>query len=525
MAFMQATPTPLSKKFINAFGRETEEAVGKKLSVNPVVSEVAGIYEKIRSAMEYQEEEVVFRSAIERILRRRLLFESKGETLSWHLVRELAWAKYFPDNTISEDVVEKVSAKIDLYLEIYKQVRKSSQINNEALRSWLIQIMSADIAFVIKPNRDAEIISDLMFHVMEEKIKISDEKNEENKNASIFINIKRALAHYDKAFLRYELFVQYFGPLSKQNLENVVEGFAKGYKKIEETFKYPLNDRIYSYIKKQAVPFLILKDTFAKREDIENLIEERERLAVRVTSVCNMHYKEVGKKVRRAIFRSVIFILITKVIFAIVVEGSFEKYFFGEIMWGSLALNTSMPPIILLLVMLFLKKPSKENTMRVLENIRSILFEQQINQIEEKSFTLNYKRDGSLYITFVSLWLLAIILGVWGVTSILNILGINLFSQAIFVFFMVIVSFMAFRINQLAKAYNVADEKDNFRSVFFNFLFMPFIQLGRKLTLTFSKVNVFLIIFDFVIETPFKTVFAFLEHWFTFLRSERERME
>ena len=54
---------------------------------------------------------------------------------------------------------------------------------------------------------------------------------------------------------------------------------------------------------------------------------------------------------------------------------------------------------------------------------------------------------------------------------------------------------------------------------------MPFIQVGRRLTTAISQINIVLFIFDFIIEAPFKGIFAFFEQWFLFLRTQREKLE
>lgn len=88
--------SPLAQKFIEVISYKPEQIYGKKISVDSVVADVASFYEKIRNAMEYQEEEVVFRVAIERILKRKLLLGSNGFKIAEPLVRELAWGKIFP---------------------------------------------------------------------------------------------------------------------------------------------------------------------------------------------------------------------------------------------------------------------------------------------------------------------------------------------------------------------------------------------------------------------------------------------
>ena len=72
--------------------------------------------------------------------------------------------------------------------------------------------------------------------------------------------------------------------------------------------------------------------------------------------------------------------------------------------------------------------------------------------------------------------------------------------------------------------YTISDEKQNLKSVFFDFFFVPFIDLGRHLTENISKLNLIIFVFDLIIETPFKVIFSFFEQWFLYLRTQREKL-
>ena len=61
--------------------------------------------------------------------------------------------------------------------------------------------------------------------------------------------------------------------------------------------------------------------------------------------------------------------------------------------------------------------------------------------------------------------------------------------------------------------------------VLVDFLFMPVIRVGRNLTQGISKINIFLMLFDFFIEAPFKFLFAFFDQWFYFLHAKTEELE
>src|SRR6266571_5577271 len=87
-----------------------------RITVNPIVSKFASWYEHLRNAMQLQEDEVILRATIERILKRRLLLGGNGEMIAESLVRELLWARYLPENYVLASTVEKIKESIDLHL-------------------------------------------------------------------------------------------------------------------------------------------------------------------------------------------------------------------------------------------------------------------------------------------------------------------------------------------------------------------------------------------------------------------------
>ena len=54
---------------------------------------------------------------------------------------------------------------------------------------------------------------------------------------------------------------------------------------------------------------------------------------------------------------------------------------------------------------------------------------------------------------------------------------------------------------------------------------MPIILVGRWLSDNFSKINVFIFIFDFIIEAPFKVLVEIGEDWTKYVRERRDNMD
>src|SRR5258708_16755719 len=112
---MDNSLSPLAHYLITSFNKNDTQEYEQKISVNPVVAEVAGWYEKLRNAMAYKEEEVILRAAIERILNRRLLLGGAGQNVASPLVRELVWAGYFPDSSVPEALISQIEHCINLH--------------------------------------------------------------------------------------------------------------------------------------------------------------------------------------------------------------------------------------------------------------------------------------------------------------------------------------------------------------------------------------------------------------------------
>ncbi len=523
---MVGSLSKLSHSLITAYSKHYSQTGERTISVNPVVAELATWYEKFRTAMDYRDDEVILRAAIERILKRRLLLGGNGKTIAPPLIRELIWARYFPDSSVPETTILKVEHSIDLHLELERKIVLKHKVNRMNLNEWMLHLLSSDIEHILKPKDRRDLICNFIFQIFKDRISITDD-TDEIKDIQLFIAVRRSFAKDDVAFLRYNLFKQYFGSLTSDNLEKAAGNFLHAQKTIEGHFHYPAKDKIYNFVKRQAVPFVILDDVFRKNEDnIFSLVSDEAQLNLAITNACNDRYKGIVGKVRRAIIRSVIFILFTKAIFALFVEGMFENLIYGKVIWTSMALNILTPPLLMIVVGLSIQTPSRENTKRIIAKIHTILFDEP--PVLGESLIVRRKpgkTDPIFGTLFIILWLITFVLSFGGILYILTRLGVNPISQGIFIFFLAIVSFISYRINQTAHVYILKDKRESFGSLLFDFFFMPFIQVGRRLTVAISQINIILFIFDFIIETPFKGIFAFFEQWFLFLQTQREKLD
>lgn len=520
---------PLShfaEHLISTFGQEEPLSRDRKISVNPVVSRVASIYEKLRSAMDYRDEEVILRAAIERILKRRILFGGDPHTMSAPLVRELVWARYFPDESLSESLVEVVEERIELFLKLREKILlKHPSFKQKTVDEWTFHLMSSDLQNTLGPKKKKELMVNFMFNIMKQNINILD-VSEQIKDIQVFIAVRKSYARDDLALLRYHLFTQIFGKLTRENLERISDDFLKAYKEINAQLSFPRKEKIVNYVKDKTVVFFILEDLLnLEKGGVRELFKDEQEFRRVVFTICEARYGGIASKVRRAILRSVIFLLFTKAFFAIAIEGTYETMLYGHIIWTSTVINIGVPPLLMAAVGLFIRPPGQENSKRVLRYIDMVLTDPEPRFANPLAMKSNpEKKDPILNSFFSFFWLLTFFLLFGLIVYVLNKLQFNILSMGIFMFFLAIVSFLSYRISQTANQYSI-EEKKNLITPITDFLFLPFVKVGRRLTDGIAQINVFLFIFDFIIEAPFKGLFGFFEQWFLFLQTKREELE
>ncbi len=513
----------LAEHLILQIEKAEEKSHHKKIVVNPLVSKFASLYEKLRNAMDYREGEVIMRAAIERILKRRIILGGNGKKVAEPLIRELVWARYFPDDSLSEAIVGTVEKKIDLYLQLRNSLIEQKILGESQASEWMYQLLSSDIEYILHPMKEKELVNSFMYQIMRENISITDD-TEQNRDIQVLIAVRKAFAKHDLAFLRYHLFTQFFGEVSDSSFASIVKNFQAGYKEIQAQLDYARKDRIYTYVKSKTGVFFILEDLLhINKGNIKTLYADKETFKTTVFAVCQARYGKIRDRVQRAIIRSIVFILLTKVFFAFAVEGTFESLFYGRIYWNAILANTIIPPLLMVGAALFLKTPKDDNSALILSYIQTVLSEENARLGSPLGIKKHPDKKPFLYAIFTTLWFLTFLVAFGGVIFFLTKLHFQIVSQMVFLFFLAIVSFLAYRIGIMAREYTV-EAKQGLSTPLYDFFVMPVVRVGRHLTEGISQINIFLFVFDFIIETPFKGIFSFVEQWFFFLHAKREEL-
>jgi hypothetical protein len=507
-------------------------SVDSTIKVSQVLGPLAFIYERIRNAVEYKGEHLIRRNAIERILRRQIWERKSYEPalLAETLMKELIWARYIKNDFIPKRRLKTIEFIVTKYLEVFASLEKNATNYNYAdLKDWFLGIFSAEIEEALDENIFyKEALNYCVFSWFKKNyFWVDSDLSEEEKDIQIFIALHRSLSKSDNAGIRYRLLKVYFPEwIEKKEFdpESELNKVIEIERKIERQITSPYQPKMYRFVQRHSAAFLVLKEIIDNDyESIREIFESPEKIEEKVTEVCKTKYGEIGKKVSRGIFRSIIYIFLTKVFLAILIEMPYEIFVNNKINFLPLSINIILPPFLMFMVGLSIRRPDEDNTKRIISIIKSFVYKE---EHEEKiEFSLVSPSGNSLiYKIFFLVYLLLFLLTFGGITLILFDLSFNIISAGIFFIFLSLVLLFGFRLRYTATELNVQGEKEGFLSHLVTDITLPLLNLGSWLSQGLQKFNFLLLFMDFLIEAPLKNIIRVFEEWTSFIKEKREEV-
>lgn len=534
---MQSILSPYMGKFLKSF--EMKFAALKNrgeptLRVSEVLGGLARLYERIRTTVEYKGEHVLRRNAIERILKR-LIWEQgtlrsdiDSARVAKALIKELIWARYLPNGNIEESKVKEVESVIEKYVYFLRnQDNLPDGISAAKVRNWIWGVASSEIEDVVDPSY-RELFVNLMFDWFSSFFEWKDAKlNDHNKNIQIYLAIHRSFTKSDESIMRYHLLLKEYPNwhmAGKQDVNKFIVNFPKLYSEIEEHLNYSGRFLLYRKVQKHSAAFSVFYEiAHNEKQNLRKLLENVDDFEELVRDVCGEKYKQIKKRVSTGIVRSIIYIFLTKVVFAMLIEIPFEIPLYDEVRYLPLSVNIIFPPMMMFVIGMSIRIPGAKNTESILGRLMSVVYKMEDQPKQE--FTIRKAGRNTGLATLFGLFYLILFVLVFGViTYLLYLLNFSIFGVVIFFFFLSLVMLFAYRVRYNATQLKVEGEKEGFFSHLASYLTLPFLNLGFLLSKGLSKINFFTIILDFLIEVPLKNIIEIFEEWTSFLREKKEEV-
>lgn len=478
------------------------ELIEKEGSSYGLVETLARVYERARNALEYRAGHLVRRAAIERILKRIIILGRDPAFVTEHLLTELRWAKYLSMGEIKTIEKEKLEKILEKYL---------SHLNGHVPQDWLIKMASSEVEEQFSLNTDYAQFTFFAFQVIKQKIEIKDE----NSDLLIFFAVDKVYGGSDDEQISYHIL-----KLAGENIdfEKIKEAYslfnyAKGHKALPKIIKFA---------RRQMPPLVLLRDIyFFNPQEYKETIKDPEVFQKKAEEVLEEQLSLMSGKVQTAGIRSIIYVFLTKMILAFGMEVPLEIFIYGTISKLPLIINIAFPPFLMWLASLQVNLPKEAEKKSLIKRARQIIDKfDEIKDEEDKLYDTNeIKTKG--YPIFSALYLVFFI-GVFALIFFaLSEIGFTLTSQIMFIFFLTIIAFFAYRIRQIAKVYSWKNEGKESSSLL-DIIAIPILSIGSRLSVGLSKLNFLAFAFDFILEAPFKIILGFIDDWVQFLSIKKE---
>lgn len=524
---------PLSvQRLVAACHREAqlkeELAHVPKFKISEAISRVAFVYEKVRNSLDYKEEHLLVKSTIWRILKRRFVPGVDPASIAKPLVVELIRGGYIRNNTLPEHTVDEAAKTLTKYARfLNKAIPPLEGRQREETFDWCLTMLSCELEEVLAPSPHKDGMIEFVYMTMLERIDIASKKiTEDERKVLVYAAVLKAYPQFDIDLTAYYL-LKYFYPEWKEGKEDTLNRVARNIINVRSTIqkqiKHPIQEKLVRQMRKINILFVVLSDWLKKNDSPMAALQNPEQFAEMIEEATNQRYKQVKIKLRRTSLRSIIYLFITKMLLALIIEVPYDFVVLGHLNYMPLAVNVVFHPMLLFVIALAVHIPAKENTKRIIEGIKDLVYNYEGKEIVYK-VRANTARGWFVNFVFRLLYLFAFLITFGGIIIILTGLGFHWLSIALFTVFLTLVSFFGLRVRQLAKDLVVLDRRENLISVMIDFFSIPIVRAGRMISVNFSKVNVFVFVLDVIIEAPFKLIVDIFEDWFAYMREKREEI-
>lgn len=501
-----------------------------RVKVGSALSNLAFFYERVRNTVEYKQDHTLIRSAIERVSKR-LLWENPSRAIDTNLlaeslVKELIWAKYVPNDSMPKGKIKDIAGTLSKCLKLLTFIPSNKQRISASTtwRDWIFGVSAGEIEEIIKPGIvKNDILAEEITNWFTKRFNWEDQSVDDRlKRMYLWASVYRSTFKADLASLRYHLIKRFFPDWISADAESVdalKNDFVGVARRIEACINSKEHAKLCRIMQKHTPSFIILSEIIEK-DGAADLLRDRERFVDQIREVCETKYDQIKGRVARGITRSIIYIFITKIILALVIEIPYEIFFLSGLRPLPIVINMTIPPLLMLLVGLMIKKPGNENTKNIIEKILDFTYGEggkriEINLIQEKKKGFAFRTFGLFYTIFFMAIFALISLGLYK-------LEFSIVSAGIFYMFLSLILLFGLRVKHNASEYNVVGEDEGFVTNLFYILSLPFLNVGSWLSQQLTKINFLMAILDFLIEAPLKNVLSILEDWNIFMKEKKD---
>lgn len=516
--------------------------VPSPIHVDEFASKFAILYEQIRRIIDWKDENLVRRTAIERALKRRmiskladigLLPNVSAKKVASHLVYELVRSGHFRNDGISKDRIPVVEDALDKYIYFL-----SDSISADSLRfvgvkgkiqfyNRILEIAACEIEEILAPPLKETALMTFMTDTINRQLKLHPEDaiSLEDQWLQTNIAVHRSLYNLDDTSVSYNI-LKYRFPKWISNEGSDVEEVASSIReildKVDEDLSYPQASEFYRVCEAKDAVYLILGDVLEKLMQkpgkMPGYFKNWDNLAKVIKVVYNQRVSTLKSRLRRAAVYSTLSMFIAGVVSLFLVEVPLATLVYGQFRPLSIVVDLAIPAALMFVLVLLIRPASKGNYKALLAGFKHMMYPN-----EKFSFYDVYlvkKREFVRNIFFVFFYLLATIVSFGLVYWVFYLAKVPWTSLYIDTANVALVVFAALVVKQKSREV-IMEENSGLGDFLLDLFSIPLARLGQWIASKWKEYNFISVFFTAIVDIPIVTFVEVIEDWRSFLKEKK----
>lgn len=471
-------------------------------------------YEQLRNAAENAEEHVLVQRATQRFLHRLFLTRDRDRIAKTgeDLAVELTHAGYLANDSISDGDIVAIDQLATQYYSAHHDI---SVMHSGRADAWTLDVLAAEIENILQPDELSRVFVQIAHEYFTTQIaegNVFSGPEPTDSNTALYVAIHRALLKSDPAMIRLGLLKRYGqGPEDTH--------YVTVNQEIDRLMVSGTTDKLQHYVDRRGAPWRVLGRMMTERDDLHELIDRHDAFLDAFEGQINSEYERVERRVDRGVFRSLIFLVITKVLIGVAIEVPYDHVFLGAVAWTPLLINLLFPPVYMVMLRATMGLPGRANTVHLTNDIERIMYE------EASTKKLQRRRQQSFGAAYEVVYAVAFVAVFGGVALLLWLgLGFTWLHLIVFYVFLSAASFLGFRLSRMIRELEAVETNQNGLTAARDFLYMPFVIVGRWISDKYSRLNIITMMLDMLIELPLKTVLRLVRQWSAFISNKQDEL-
>ena len=542
------------KKYLRDFKHSVKEENKKSsnpIYVDEIASKVAKAYETVRRIVDWKEEHLIRRAAIERVLKRRfvskvygisIIPDVKPEDVAEPFIMELIRSGYFPNGKIGKEKVFEIQACLEKYLYILnnavvmkdkeaksKKEEKSGFKKKVNLYNWAIEIAACEIEEILDAPLREYALMNLMTECLMQRIKIvpENEISEEDKYIQTYISVHRTLYNLDKPITTFHL-LKYKYPEFFSSSEYLPEFTSKIFdiwSEIEEDLNYKKSSEFFEVAEKYDAAYRLIGDSMNSMEKEVEIIEKKvSDPGVFIQAVENKYNERLAtlkKRLSRLAVFSTLSIFVAGAASLLIFEIPIAKWVRGYFSPWAIVADLAIPAALMFILVWMIRPPSGNNLESVKEEVLKIVYK--VEEMDIYELKLRKKVKKFLNFTFALIYVIGGLISLYGIYWVFKIADVPWTSLYIDTANVAMVVFSAMVIRQRSKELTIV-EKENIIEFISDFFSIPLAKIGGWISTKWKEYNIVSVFFIALVDFPFSGFVAMIENWRNFIKEKSSEL-